>query len=67
VARGLVAGRFLTRGSGDRVPAPEVVGLLGAGAASPEVPDDVARWAGAVGVAHRADLVPVRQDPAKER
>jgi YbgC/YbaW family acyl-CoA thioester hydrolase len=53
-ARGLVAGRFLARGSGDRVPAPDVVGLLGGDLASPELPDDVARWARALDVAHRA-------------
>lgn len=53
-ARGVVAGRFLERGSGNRVPAPDVVALLGADAASPELPDDVATWARAVDVAHRA-------------
>jgi len=52
-ARGLVAGRFLARGSGDRVPAPDVVGLLGGDVTSPEVPADVARWAQAVDVAAR--------------
>lgn len=53
-ARGLVAGRFLTRGSDERVPAPQVVQLLGAGMTSPEIPEDVAGWAGSLGVAHRA-------------
>ncbi len=53
VARGLVAGRFLTRGSGERVPAPQVVGLLGAGAAAPPLPEDVDGWARSLGVAHR--------------
>ncbi|OLT54055.1 thioesterase family protein [Cellulosimicrobium sp. CUA-896] len=52
-ARGLVAGRFLTRGSGERVPAPAVVGLLGGEAVSPTLPDDVAAWSRAVDVAHR--------------
>jgi YbgC/YbaW family acyl-CoA thioester hydrolase len=52
-ARGLVAGRFLARGSGDRVPAPDVVGLLGGDVVSPELPDDVAAWARALDVAHR--------------
>ncbi|SOC53826.1 acyl-CoA thioesterase [Ornithinimicrobium cerasi] len=53
IARGLVAGRFLTRGSGARVPAPEVIGLLDPVSPSPQLPDDVARWARAVDVAHR--------------
>ena len=53
-ARGLVAGRFLTRSSGERVPAPAVAELLGPGVAAPELPDDVARWARAVDVAHRS-------------
>lgn len=51
-ARGLVAGRFLTRGTGERVPAPDAVGLLG-GVESPPVPDDVIQWARALDVAHR--------------
>lgn len=54
VARGLVAGRFLTRGSGARVPATEVAELLAPGVASPEVPPDVLQWARALDVAHRA-------------
>jgi YbgC/YbaW family acyl-CoA thioester hydrolase len=54
-ARGLVAGRFLARGSGERVPAPAVVGLLGDGLVSPELPDDVAAWSRAVDVAHRPE------------
>jgi YbgC/YbaW family acyl-CoA thioester hydrolase len=54
VARGLVAGRFLTRGSGARVPATEVARLLAPGVASPEVPHDVLQWARALDVAHRA-------------
>ncbi len=53
-ARGLVAGRFLTRGSSERVPAPEVIALLDPAAGSPELPEDVAGWARALGVAHRA-------------
>ena len=52
-ARGLVAGRFLTRGSGERVPAPEVIALLDQAAVSPGLPDDVAGWARSLGVAHR--------------
>ena len=52
-ARGLVAGRFLARGSNDRVPAPEALGLLGGVVDSPPVPDDVLQWARAMGVAHR--------------
>ncbi|GMA30276.1 acyl-CoA thioesterase [Litorihabitans aurantiacus] len=55
VARGLVAGRFLTRGSGERVPAPDVVELLAPGLAQPTLPEDVAEWAHAVGVAYRGD------------
>lgn len=53
VARGWVAGRFLTRGSGERVPAPDAIALLDAGAVAPELPADIAAWAHAVGVAHR--------------
>ena len=53
IARGVVAGRFLTRGSGERVPAPAVVDLLGPGTVQPQLPDDVAAWAQAVGVAYR--------------
>lgn len=52
-ARGWVAGRFLTRGSGARVPATEVTELLGPGMQPPPLPADVAAWADAVGVAHR--------------
>lgn len=53
VARGLVAGRFLSR-SGERIPAPEVVALLdGAPSVSPPLPDDVATWARALDVAAR--------------
>jgi YbgC/YbaW family acyl-CoA thioester hydrolase len=51
-ARGVVAGRFLSR-SGARVPATDVATLLGAGPSSPELPDDVAAWAAALDVAHR--------------
>lgn len=53
-ARGLVAGRFLARGSGERIGAPQVVELLAGDASSPELPDDVARWSRALGVAHRS-------------
>ncbi|WP_256842652.1 acyl-CoA thioesterase [Ornithinimicrobium cryptoxanthini] len=52
-ARGLVAGRFLTRGTGERVPAPQVAELLDPGSTSPEIPADVAGWAQAIDVAHR--------------
>jgi YbgC/YbaW family acyl-CoA thioester hydrolase len=52
VARAWVAGRFLARGGG-RVPAPDVVVALGGDPTSPPLPDDVAAWARAVGVAHR--------------
>ena len=53
VARGVVAGRFLSR-AGERVPAPDVITLLDPGAVAPELPADVAAWARAVDVAHRA-------------
>lgn len=53
-ARGLVAGRFLARGSGERISAPRVVELLAGEVTSPELPDDVATWARALDVAHRA-------------
>lgn len=53
VARGWVAGRFLSR-AGERVAAPDVVALLGgAPAQSPRLPDDVATWARALDVAAR--------------
>lgn len=53
VARGVVAGRFLSR-DGARVPAPEVAALIaGEPTASPELPADVATWARAVDVAAR--------------
>ncbi len=52
-ARGLVAGRFLARGSGERVPAPAVVALLGDEVVAPDLPDDVAAWSRALDVAHR--------------
>ncbi|MDT0164307.1 acyl-CoA thioesterase [Actinotalea sp. AC32] len=51
-ARGLVAGRFLSR-SGGRVPAPDVVELLSGPVTSPALPEDVATWARALDVAHR--------------
>lgn len=51
-ARGFVAGRFLTRGSGARVPAPELVDVLWPDLVQPTLPADVAEWAHAVGVAH---------------
>jgi len=52
-ARGIVAGRFLSR-AGGRVPAPDVAELFGGPAQSPELPDDVAAWARALDVAHRS-------------
>ncbi len=52
-ARGIVAGRFLSK-TGDRVPAPDVVALLGGPETSPALPDDVAAWARAMDVAHRS-------------
>lgn len=52
-ARGLVAGRFLTRGNGARVPAPEVMAELDPDVVAPQLPADVAGWADAIGVAHR--------------
>lgn len=52
VARGIVAGRFLSR-AGDRIPAPEVAEALGHDPQSPGLPDDVAAWARALDVAHR--------------
>ncbi|MCA5895253.1 acyl-CoA thioesterase [Isoptericola sp. NEAU-Y5] len=53
-ATGWVAGRFLGP-DGVRVPAPDVVALMGPDtpSVSPELPDDVAAWARAVDVAHR--------------
>ncbi len=53
-ARGVVAGRFLGPGNA-RIPAPDVVALMGtdAPAESPELPDDVAAWARALEDAHR--------------
>ena len=53
VARGWVAGRFLSR-TGERIAAPDVVALLdGAPVTSPQLPDDVAAWAHALDVAAR--------------
>jgi YbgC/YbaW family acyl-CoA thioester hydrolase len=53
VARGIVAGRFLST-RGDRVPAPDVIALLdGPTIESPALPDEVAAWARAVDVAAR--------------
>jgi YbgC/YbaW family acyl-CoA thioester hydrolase len=51
-ARGLIAGRFLSK-TGDRIPGPDVVGLLGGSTESPELPGDVRDWARAVDVAAR--------------
>ncbi|GII98053.1 YbgC/YbaW family acyl-CoA thioester hydrolase [Sediminihabitans luteus] len=52
-ARGVIAGRFLSR-AGERIPGSDVVAVLDPTATAPELPEDVARWADAVGVAHRA-------------
>lgn len=52
-ARGLVAGRFLSRNGPDRVPATRVVQALGHPGPSPEVAADVAQWARAGDVAQR--------------
>lgn len=52
-ARGIVAGRFVARSSGRRIPAPDVVALLEGDIRSPQLPEDVARWARAMDVAHR--------------
>ncbi len=52
-ARGLVAGRFLAR-SGERVSGPDVVALLEPELAAPELPEDVAGWADALGISYRA-------------
>lgn len=53
VARGWVAGRFLSR-AGDRIaPADVVTAIVGAPRESPDLPDDVAAWSRAVDVAHR--------------
>lgn len=54
-AQGYVAGRFLGPKAA-RIAAPDVVALLGSSAPpeSPVLPDDVAAWARALDVAHRA-------------
>ena len=52
IARGIVAGRFLTR-AGGRVAAPDVARLLDGTATSPALPPDVTGWATALDVAHR--------------
>ena len=52
VARGWVAGRFLSR-TGERIAPADVVELIGGPPESPALPDDVAAWARAVDVAHR--------------
>lgn len=53
VARGWVAGRFLSR-SGERIAPADVVAAIGEeDRTSPELPADVAAWARAVDVAHR--------------
>lgn len=51
-ARAIVAARFLGKGA-TRVPAPDVVGLLGGPQESPALPDDVLAWARALEIAHR--------------
>ncbi|UZN05349.1 acyl-CoA thioesterase [Cellulomonas sp. S1-8] len=53
VARGWVAGRFLSR-AGDRIAPADVVAVMDTDLhESPALPDDVAAWARAVDVAHR--------------
>jgi len=52
VARGWIAGRFLSR-SGERIAPSAVVEVIGGPRESPTLPDDVAAWARAVDVAHR--------------
>ena len=53
VARGWVAGRFLSR-AGERIaPADVVAAIDGSERPSPALPDDVASWARALDVAHR--------------
>lgn len=53
VARGWVAGRFLSR-RGERIaPADVVAAIAPPGRESPGLPDDVAAWARSVDVAHR--------------
>lgn len=53
IARGIVAGRFLARGTHERVAATHVVETLWPGLEPPEIPADVATWARAFGVAFR--------------
>ncbi|MBF0687017.1 MAG: acyl-CoA thioesterase [Cellulomonas sp.] len=53
VARGWVAGRFLSR-AGDRIAPADVVSAIDGGTReSPALPEDLATWARAVDVAHR--------------
>lgn len=52
VARGIAAGRFLSR-DGSRIPAPDVVAVLDGPQPSPPLPADVRGWAQAIDVAHR--------------
>jgi acyl-CoA thioesterase FadM len=52
VADAWVVARFLRR-TGGTVPASEVAAAFGAGAVSPEVPQDAARWARSLDLAHR--------------
>ncbi len=53
IARGIVAGRFLTT-SGERLDPTQILELTGHPVESPELPDDVAAWAQAFDVAFRA-------------
>ena len=53
IARGIVAGRFLTT-SGERLDPARVLELTGHPVESPTLPDDVAAWAQAFDVAFRA-------------
>lgn len=53
VARGWVAGRFLSRAGGRIAPVDVVAAIDGDERPSPALPDDVASWARALDVAHR--------------
>ncbi len=52
IARGIAAGRFLSR-DGARIAAPDVISVLNTNQEAPQLPADVLAWARAVDVAHR--------------
>ncbi len=54
IARGIAAGRFLSK-AGARIAAPDVINVLDPSQKSPDLPADVLSWARAVDVAHRED------------